>query len=116
MQQTIQDIIRKNSYDGMLTVRSDILAQEIAEALQNKTQTLTCVYCGHEYPPGTPPSNHAALTAHIAICEKHPMRAVMVALGNLVDALGTGEVDMENASIPLRQAWHNARAIVGTNA
>lgn len=36
--------------------------------------TVTCVYCGHEYPDGTPASKHELLTEHIKICEKHPMR------------------------------------------
>ena len=44
-------------------------------AIQNDSQTLTCVYCGHQYPPGTPPSNHHALTQHIRHCSKHPMKA-----------------------------------------
>lgn len=35
---------------------------------------LTCVYCGHEYPQATPAWGDAVLTAHIAKCEKHPMR------------------------------------------
>lgn len=37
--------------------------------------TLTCAFCGHEYPPGTPPTQHEALTAHVHACEKHPLRA-----------------------------------------
>lgn len=41
-----------------------------------RENTLTCVYCGHEYPPGTPAANDEALTAHIAMCEKHPLRLV----------------------------------------
>ena len=35
---------------------------------------LTCVYCGHEYPQGTPSSGAEVLTEHIRQCEKHPMR------------------------------------------
>jgi len=37
---------------------------------------LTCVYCGMEYPAGTPASGSdvEALTKHIKICEKHPLR------------------------------------------
>lgn len=35
---------------------------------------LTCVYCGHEYPQGTPAWGNVVLTEHIAKCEKHPMR------------------------------------------
>ena len=38
------------------------------------SNVLTCVYCGHEYPEGTPPHGSQILTDHIKICEKHPMR------------------------------------------
>ncbi len=37
-------------------------------------RVLTCVYCGHEYPQDTPAAGHDILTAHIRVCEKHPMR------------------------------------------
>lgn len=37
---------------------------------------LTCVYCGMEYPEGTPPHGAQILTDHIKVCEKHPMRAL----------------------------------------
>ena len=42
-------------------------------------RVVTCVYCGHEYPPGTPTSGSQveALTAHIRVCEKHPMQALV---------------------------------------
>lgn len=43
-------------------------------AIQNDSRVVTCVFCGHAYPPGTPPSNHAALIAHVEECPKHPMR------------------------------------------
>ena len=35
---------------------------------------LTCVYCGHEYPQGTPAAGSDVLTEHIKVCERHPMR------------------------------------------
>jgi hypothetical protein len=38
--------------------------------------TLTCVYCGHEYPPGSPAHGADVLTGHIAVCPKHPMAAL----------------------------------------
>lgn len=38
---------------------------------------LTCVYCGHQYPQGTPAAGDKVLTDHIRECEKHPMRAVV---------------------------------------
>ncbi len=39
-----------------------------------QNNVVTCVYCGHEYPDGTPTSQHELLTAHIRVCLKHPMR------------------------------------------
>ena len=35
---------------------------------------LTCVYCGHEYPQGTPAAGSEVLTDHIKVCERHPLR------------------------------------------
>lgn len=43
--------------------------------IPNGGRILTCVYCGHEYPQGTPASGDAVLTSHIRVCEKHPLRA-----------------------------------------
>lgn len=44
------------------------LAQE-----RNKENVLTCVYCGHEYPPGSPTHGAEVLTEHIKTCPKHPL-------------------------------------------
>lgn len=46
----------------------------------NKLQAgnvLTCVYCGHAYPPGSPDHGAEVLTTHIKVCPKHPMGVVM---------------------------------------
>ena len=51
-------------------------AREWVARLQKTSQTLTCVYCGQEYPPGSPTHGAAVLTEHIRVCVKHPMRAV----------------------------------------
>lgn len=48
---------------------------------------VTCVYCGHHYPEGTPPHGSDVLTEHIKGCEKHPMRALEEANKALVLAL-----------------------------
>jgi len=48
---------------------------------------VTCVYCGHEYPDGTPTAKHKLLTDRIAKCEKHPMRAVIQQRDELLDAI-----------------------------
>jgi hypothetical protein len=37
-------------------------------------QIITCVFCGQEYPIGTPSHGSEILTEHIKVCERHPMR------------------------------------------
>jgi hypothetical protein len=51
-------------------------AREWVRRLTESTAELRCAFCGQVYPPGTPASNHEALTAHIKVCPKHPMRAL----------------------------------------
>ena len=65
-------------------------AREWVRRLQKETQTLTCVYCGQEYPPGSPTHGAKVLTNHIKICEKHPMNKMRKALIALV---GTEDVE-----------------------
>ena len=48
---------------------------------------VTCVYCGHEYPEGTPTAKADLLTAHIKVCEKHPMREAEARIERLRKAL-----------------------------
>jgi hypothetical protein len=42
------------------------------EAIQNDSRVLAGVFCGRQYDPGTPRSNHEALKAHVAVCASHP--------------------------------------------
>jgi hypothetical protein len=35
--------------------------------------TINCVYCGHQYAPGTPATHAEVLKEHIEQCEAHPM-------------------------------------------
>lgn len=49
--------------------------------------TLTCIYCGKAYPPGTPSHGSQVLTDHIKVCEKHPLRAAEAANAKLRKAL-----------------------------
>jgi hypothetical protein len=58
-----------------LTVERDE-AREWVRRITSEQNTLTCVYCGHAYPPGAPTHGAEVLTAHIEQCEKHPMHAV----------------------------------------
>lgn len=53
-------------------------AREWVRRLTARDRVLTCVYCGHAYPPGTPAHGSEVLTAHIAVCDKHPMHSVLV--------------------------------------
>lgn len=50
-------------------------ARDWVRKLTSETRTLTCVYCGQAYPPGTPEHGDSRLTEHIGVCEKHPLRA-----------------------------------------
>jgi len=67
-------------------------ARDWVRKMHSEAQILTCVYCGHAYPPGTPASGSEALTAHVAVCPKHPMGALRQELvrieGKLRAALG----------------------------
>lgn len=51
-------------------------------------RVLTCVYCGYEYPQGTPAAGSEILTEHIKVCDKHPMRAAEIKISKLRKALG----------------------------
>jgi len=48
---------------------------------------LTCVYCGHQYPDGTPAAKHQLLSDHIKVCEKHPLREAEIKIEKLKSAL-----------------------------
>lgn len=56
--------------ERMLSMLNTVQRERIA--IQQRERILTCVFCGHEYPPDTPTSNHASLRAHVAVCEQHP--------------------------------------------
>lgn len=60
-----------------------VMAARIAEAHHRSTQTITCAFCGHEYPPGTPTSQADLLSQHIRVCAKHPMRAAEARIAEL---------------------------------
>ena len=53
------------------------------ELLEQKRK-VTCVYCGYEYPEGTPESQHELLHQHILTCEKHPVKKLSEALCKLM--------------------------------
>ena len=70
---------------------------------------ITCVYCGKEYPTGTPSSGSevSALTDHIRTCEKHPMRSVEAKLAKVRSALAAmigadGKAELEQMECAIR--------------
>ena len=80
--------------------------------MENKNENvITCVYCGMQYPSGTPSYGESCnvLTDHIKICEKHPMRKaeekvekLKKALGNLIGFHTIGELsEMESLLIQI---------------
>jgi hypothetical protein len=76
-----------------------------------KDRVLTCVYCGQEYPAGTPASGSEVgiLTDHIKICEKHPMRKAEEKIAKLRSALagliGAETVDeLKKMEVAMRMA------------
>jgi len=72
-------------------------------------KVVTCVYCGEEYPQGTPTSGEhvKALTDHIKICKKHPMREaerqIELLRSALVGVVGAdGKPELEQMEMALR--------------
>lgn len=86
--------------------------------------TLTCVYCGHEYPEGTPPHGSQILTNHIKVCEKHPMRelekkaaTVRAALIRLIGASSHDELVAMKAVVSIMpKSDEQDAAVCGINA
>lgn len=70
------------------------MLQAERKPIQNNERALTCVYCGHMYPPGTPPSNHEALEEHIKTCPSHPLSKALTDIEQLRASL---EVVLEEA-------------------
>ncbi|SHO52881.1 hypothetical protein SAMN02745220_04817 [Desulfopila aestuarii DSM 18488] len=69
------------------------LLSKWGEGMSERT-VVTCVYCGHEYPEGTPAAKHELLTAHIKVCEKHPIRKAEKNIEKLRSALA-GLINVE---------------------
>lgn len=81
------------------------LAEEACKkynALLEEKRKVTCVYCGQEYPEGTPASQDAALTAHIEVCSEHPLYEARAQIATLEAALRTWEKD--SACLPEDQS------------
>lgn len=81
-------------------------------------RTLTCVYCGHEYPQDTPAHGSQVLTDHIKVCERHPMRKAEAnitllrsALAGLIGADTEDELRQMEATMRLLPAPEADKAV-----
>lgn len=83
---------------------------------------LTCVYCGHEYPSGTPSSGpeFQVLTEHIKFCDKHPMREaerkitiLRVALEGLVGAASKTDLEAMHKKVSMMPPCDEQRSAMG---
>jgi hypothetical protein len=99
---------------------SKAIAQSHANAIQSaieaarpsESRVLTCVYCGHEYPQGTPAAGSQVLTDHIKACTKHPMTKLRAALAALVGVDGKAELEEMEATIRLTPAPARDKAAI----
>lgn len=89
----VVDLIEGDSGDWALYEEAQAevrQARSFAEEAAKKHNDLlasnrvTCAYCGHQYAEGAPEAKSAALTAHIAQCEAHPMRQLGASLCTLM--------------------------------
>jgi hypothetical protein len=75
--------------------------------MKTEGRVLTCVYCGHEYPQETPAWGNEALTEHIRVCPKHPMRKaeadIALLRGALAGLVGASEkAELEQIEVFMR--------------
>ncbi len=81
----------------------------------SKEITVTCVYCGHEFPVGTATHGEKILTDHIKQCPKHPMRKIWQSGLTLRNALLTltgaedNKEELEQMEIGIRAAPASAK-------
>lgn len=79
---------------------------DLANHKSESKTVVTCVYCGHQYPEGTPQSQSSELTNHIKVCDRHPMREaeatidmLRLSLSNLVGASETKDLNAMEVGI-----------------
>lgn len=85
-------------------------ACRMAEEIDRSHTVVTCVYCGLEYPDGTPAAKAEALTAHVKACDKHPMKRIRSALAALVGADTREELEGMRAAIGMMRAPDSEKA------
>lgn len=82
-------------------------AQELPFMAKVASEVLTCVYCGAQYPNGTPPHGSKILTDHIKVCEKHPMQKLRAGFMELMGVETTEEAVKMQKIIEAQPASEN---------
>jgi len=91
--------------------------------LTRHSTILTCVYCGMQYPEGTPPHGAKILTDHIKVCKKHPMREaeqkIKILREALIELVGASmKEELEKMKVVLQSLppSNDAEKLAGINA
>lgn len=79
-------LTKLDEHYAVAPVTTEFKAEE-RENATSRHQVLTCVYCGHQYPDGTPATKHQLLTDHIKECAEHPLRTAEQKIAKLRGAL-----------------------------
>ena len=90
---------------------AEVAAQKYNDLLAEK-RVLRCAFCNFEYPEGTPPTQHEALTQHIRECQSHPYQMEIVGLKWEVMTLRTllrRMVEMASWDETMPEAFEKAR-------
>lgn len=97
----------------------DVLVADLRAAAVPGSTVLTCVYCGHQYPDGTPAAKHNLLTEHIKVCEQHPLRQaelqiqkLKTALAAMIGADSKAELDAMELAIRAATAPDSDKAVI----
>lgn len=71
-----------------LTIREVRLLETIVDRnITIANRVVTCAFCGHSFPDGTPVTQDRRLTDHVMVCPKHPMRQTEADNARLREAL-----------------------------
>lgn len=79
LEREVQALVTADRYlAAVMTERDE--ARDWVRKLTREERVLTCIYCGHAYPPGSPTHGAEVLTAHAMVCTRHPLATAVAAL------------------------------------
>lgn len=78
--QIVCEALEKSAAAHEATKRERDEARDWVRKLTREYRVVTCIYCGHAYPSGSPTHGAEALKTHTMACEKHPLSTAIAAL------------------------------------